>query len=148
MSDHSLSFFDLEKVEGWSSAWQSQDKKDVEKYLFENGMDTSQPYEIRVCMHRTLCNKVEYGPRFEGTERNCKEWLASGAASMDAIISSSSDPFLRGELLGKCRTGCAADMSWDESLQTECKGKKKAIGVGVHPVDLKIKEVNKNISEE
>jgi len=29
MSDHSLSFFDLEKVEGWSSAWQAQDKKDV-----------------------------------------------------------------------------------------------------------------------
>lgn len=148
MSDHSLSFFDLEKVEGWSSAWQTQDKKDVEKYLFENGMDTAQPYDIRVCMHRTLCNKVEYGPRFEGQERRDTFWLKSGAASMDAIITSSGDPFLVGELYSKCRTGVAADMSWDESLQAECKGKKKDTGIGLHPVDLKIKEeVNKNIEE-
>lgn len=149
MSDHSLSFFDLEKVEGWDSAWKDQDKVDVEKYLFDNGMDTNQPYEIRVCMHRTLCNKVDYGPRFEGQERNDPSWLKTGAASIDAIISSSSDPFLRGELLGKCRTGCAADMSWDESLQSECKGNKKSLGVGVHPVDLKIKEEQtKNTTEE
>jgi len=105
MSDHSLSFFDLEKLDGWKEAWKEQDKKKVEKYLFDNGMDITQEYDIRVCMHRTLCNKVEYGPRFEGQERNCKEWIATGAASLEAFISSSNDPFLVGELLGKCRSG-------------------------------------------
>lgn len=109
---YALSLFDLQKLDGFNEAWVAQDKEKVEKYLFDNGMDTNQEYEINVCIHRTLCNKVETGPRFVGQERCCKEWLDSGCASLEAHIASCTDASKRAELLMISREGCA-DRSWD-----------------------------------
>jgi len=86
-----LSLFDLEKLDGFTEAWKAQDQAKVEEYLYNNGMDVSQLYDVVVCMHRTLCNKVEYGPRFEGAERVDPKWLSSGAASLDAHIAACPD---------------------------------------------------------
>ena len=98
MAEYALSFHDLNLVDGFKEAVETQNKKVFEAILFTNGMDVSLGYEIVACKHRTL-NKIEYnGFRVEGLERIDEAWLATGCASMDARIEACRDPHLRHEL--------------------------------------------------
>lgn len=98
MADYSLSFHDLNMVEGFKDAVDSQNTKVFEAILFTNGMDLDKGYELHHCTHRTI-NRIEYtGVRVEGQERTDKAWLDSGCASMDARIEAVGDKHLRKEL--------------------------------------------------
>ena len=76
------------------------DKELMEKCFYEVGIDTSQPYQIIHCNHRTrLSNEPWEGLMVIGEELLTKEWLNSGYASYEAKIHTN-DPFLRETLKG------------------------------------------------
>lgn len=105
MCDYSLSFHDLNMVDGFKDAYASQNVKLFEAILHTNGMDMAQGYELVHCTHRTI-NKIEYtGIRVEGFERIDPAWLATGAASMEAQIEAVRDPDLRHDLRKMRATG-------------------------------------------
>lgn len=65
------------------------------QYLYDNGIDRDKPVEIVWNKHRNLREQVVTCYRFEGQERLDKEWIRSGAATLDAIIASSKDGSMR-----------------------------------------------------
>jgi hypothetical protein len=69
--------------------------EDILKFLRENGMDTSEPVEVVFVQHRNLQNKIVSCYRFEGQERLDNDWIKSGCATMQAVISSSKDDSMR-----------------------------------------------------
>lgn len=108
MAHYNLSFHDLNLVDGFKDAFDSQNTKLFEAILFTNGMDVSLGYEMVHCTHRTI-NKIEYeGIRVEGFERLDKAWLATGAASMEAQIEAVQDIHLRHDLRKMRSSGCAS----------------------------------------
>lgn len=86
MAEYSLSFYDLGKVNGFDHAVVLGNKREVERILFENGLNVSEKYEYARNTHRTLEGKQYTGVRVEGVERTDPEWIASGCASMQAKI--------------------------------------------------------------
>lgn len=98
MVDFALSFHDLSLVDGFIEAIQCQNKKILDEILYRNGMEVSLGYDITSSTHRTLIGKVFTGNRIEGFERIDKAWIATGAASKEAIIESTPDITLRKEL--------------------------------------------------
>lgn len=98
MVDFALSFHDLSMVDGFIEAIKCDNKKIFDEILYRNGMEVSLGYEIRSSTHRTLIGKVWTGSRVEGFERIDKNWIATGAASREAIIESTPDITLRKEL--------------------------------------------------
>lgn len=95
MADYALSFSDLMMVDGFKEAHATQNKKVFEAILQTNGFDVSLGYELVACNHRTINNIEYYGIRVEGFERVDKAWLATGCASIEAQIESTSDKTLR-----------------------------------------------------
>ena len=82
-----LSFFDLLGVVGFQSCKETQDKKELERTLWEHGADISKPYQIRFCTHRPRTSNIPYtGFRIEFTERTDKEHLLSGIASLESKL--------------------------------------------------------------
>ncbi|MDX9668698.1 hypothetical protein [Pseudomonas sp. P8_250] len=65
------------------------------KYLKDNGIETDEPVEVVFVQHRNLQNKIVSCYRFEGQERLDSEWIKSGCATMQAVISSSKDDSMR-----------------------------------------------------
>lgn len=104
MADYNLSFHDLMLIDGFKDAVDSDNKKVFEAILFANGMDMNNAYEIVACTHRVLPRRGESegklytGFRVEGFERIDAEWLATGAASLEAQIAGCKDADLRKEL--------------------------------------------------
>lgn len=106
--NYSLSFHDLNLVDGFKDAYASQNTKLFEAILFTNGMDVSLGYELVHCTHRTI-NRIEYtGIRVEGYERLDRAWLATGAASVEAQIKAVKDIHLRHDLRKMRSAGCAS----------------------------------------
>lgn len=68
------------------------------QYLHDNGIDRDKPVEIVRNKHRNIRKQVVTCYRFEGQERLDKEWIRSGAATLDAVIASSKDGSMRFEL--------------------------------------------------
>lgn len=100
-----LSLSDLMLVEGFAEAYGKQDVEKIEEYLWQNGMDVVEyPYSDRVCQHRNLHNKVVNCLRYDGTERCDPEWIATGAASLEAHINSEKDYSKREEMRKMSRT--------------------------------------------
>lgn len=95
MADYALSFHDLNLVDGFKEAYETQNTKVFEAILQTNGFDVSLGYELVACNHRTINNIEYYGIRVEGFERTDKAWLATGCASMDAQIEATKDKSLR-----------------------------------------------------
>lgn len=96
----SYSFKDLLLNPVFKMSAKQDDKFLMEKCFYEVGIDTSQPYEIIHCNHRTrLSNEPWEGLMVIGEERLDKEWLNSGYASYEAKIHTN-DPFLRETLKG------------------------------------------------
>jgi hypothetical protein len=99
-----LSFYDLQGVVGFSSALMTQNTQEFERILFENGADTSKPYNVVNCTHRPrTSNKPYEGFRIEFTERTDKAWRDTGAASLEAWVFSGNDKSLHQELRNMSR---------------------------------------------
>ena len=69
-------------------------------YLRTNGMNTDEPVEIVHNTHRNRHDKVVACYRFEGVERIDPEWIKSGAASWNAVISSEKEKWVGAEYMG------------------------------------------------
>ena len=54
MADYALSFHDLNLVDGFKEAHDTQNKKVFEAILQTNGFDVSLGYELVACNHRTV----------------------------------------------------------------------------------------------
>lgn len=84
-----LSFFDMQRLPEFRLSLMREDLSSFEKLLYENGADIDKGYYVRKCKHRPrTSNEIYDGFRVEFVERTCKEWLASGAASEDAMYHS------------------------------------------------------------
>lgn len=86
MVGHALSFSDLMLVTGWAKAYGEDNKQEIERILFENGLDTAEPYTVEFSQHRNLRGQIVSCDRYVGEERQCKEWLKSGAASWEVQV--------------------------------------------------------------
>lgn len=93
--DYNLSISDLIHVDGFKEVFAAADMGSVAKFLYDNGMDVEQDYELVRSTHRNLRNQVVNGERFEGFERLDEAWIKSGYASLDARIAATEDSNLR-----------------------------------------------------
>lgn len=115
MTPRNLSFSDLAKVPGAVKIMQTGKKEEIDNLLHQYGYDVRIGYEIENKYHRSLTsNEVVYGPYIIGFERQDKEWLKSGFASLEAKIEATKDPHLREDLVQMNRTG-----SSDKTFQNE-----------------------------
>lgn len=95
-----LSFKDLENVVGFKSAKETNNQQELERILYENGADISKPYSIEYNIHRPRTSNIPYeGLRVNFIERTDDAWIATGAATLDAVIANSKDDSLIDELL-------------------------------------------------
>lgn len=95
MTDFSLSVSDLIHVDGFKEVFADGDLEAVKGFLYHNGLNTNEPFELVRVTHRNLRNQVVNGERFEGKERLDPKWIKSGYASLDAQIESVEDENLR-----------------------------------------------------
>ena len=86
MVGHTLSVSDLLLIKNFQTAFGNDDKQAIEKILFENGMDVTEPYTVEFSKHRNLRGQIVSCDRYVGEERQCKEWLKSGAASWEVQV--------------------------------------------------------------
>lgn len=88
MIGHTLSISDLLLIDNFKSAFGSDDKKAIENILFENGLDTAEPYTLEFSKHRNLRGNIVSCERYVGEERQDASWIKSGAASWPAVVES------------------------------------------------------------
>lgn len=82
-----LSLYDLNQIVGFKSVKETNSREELERILFECGMDVTKTYILRKCLHRPRSSNLPYdGFRFEGTERLDKPYLMSGLASLEAKL--------------------------------------------------------------
>lgn len=72
--------------------------KEIDKYLYENGMDISQGWEAVDIVHRNLQNKVVDGIRFHGVMRTDDEWKKKGVMTAEDVIMTCDDADMRDTL--------------------------------------------------
>lgn len=85
MVHYSVSFYDLLQIPLFKMAAKQDDKELMKKIFWEAGIDTTQEFELRDCLHRPLTTKQAWqGLRVEGVERLDKEYLQSPLASFEA----------------------------------------------------------------
>jgi len=115
MTPRNLSFRDLAKVPNAVKIMQNGNKDELDNLLYQYGYDVRVGYEIENKYHRPLTsNEVVFGPYIMGFERQDKEWIESGFASLEAKIEAIKDPHLREDLVQMNRTG-----SSDKTFQNE-----------------------------
>lgn len=86
MIGHTLSISDLLLIKDFQTAFGNDDKQAIEKILFENGMDITEPYTVEFSQHRNLRGQIVSCDRYVGEERCDKNWLKGGAASWEAQV--------------------------------------------------------------
>lgn len=86
MIGHTLSISDLLLIKSFQTAFGNDDKQAIEKILFENGMDITEPYTVEFSQHRNLRGQIVSCDRYVGEERQDKCWLKSGAASWESQV--------------------------------------------------------------
>lgn len=86
MIGHTLSVSDLLLIKDFQVAFGNDDKQAIEKILFENGMDVTEPYTVEFSKHRNLRGHIVSCDRYVGEERQDKNWLKGGAASWEAQV--------------------------------------------------------------
>ena len=95
----SLSLYDLLAQKEFNLAMREGDDKRIDELLYSVGVDVSLGYQVVERLHRPLSTKqVVNGSMVIYTERTDKEWIGSGAASMEAIIASVRDSSVRAEM--------------------------------------------------
>jgi hypothetical protein len=83
---HSLSLSDMLLVDGFKEAFGSGNKALINKYLWENGLDTSMGVDEIICQHRNLRGNIVNCLRWEAHERCDSEWLQSEGCSWEAKV--------------------------------------------------------------
>jgi hypothetical protein len=81
-----LSLSDLLLCEGFAQAFGEDNKEQINKFLFDNGLDVEMGIDEVVCKHRNLRGNVVDCLMYQGHERSCKEWLTGGSASWDNTL--------------------------------------------------------------
>lgn len=95
-----LSFYELMKVDGFSSSIMKDDTTTFRRILWENGCDIDKPFKLVKCVHRPRTSNEPYeGFKIDYSERVDKEWIDSGAASLNAYAYSAKKGDLVSELL-------------------------------------------------
>lgn len=115
---YSLSLSDLVGIPDFLNAYAKEDKAAINEVLYRNGMEVSQGYEIVVRNHRNLRNEVVTCERYEGVERIDREWLQSGAASMEAYVASS-DPEVQRDMKNMSKQSKGAPSNKEETTKEE-----------------------------
>ena len=86
---YNISFYDLIQYPLFKMAAKQNDKELMKKIFWEAGIDTTKEFELVEVLHRPITRKEPwFGLRVHGKERLDAEWLASGAASEDAMYHS------------------------------------------------------------
>lgn len=102
--NYSLSFSDLEQIDGFVAIYESNDEEKMKALLWRNGVDVTQPYEWVECLHRNLRNKMIEGKRLYCMERLDNAWVKSPYATSEAKLYTD-DVSLRKELGNLSRDG-------------------------------------------
>jgi len=93
-----LSFADLDKVVGFKSCKETNNKEEFLRIIYKNGADITKPFFIEKVNHRMrTSNDVVDGLRVVFTERTDQAWRLSGACSTEAYLFTE-DGDLRSEL--------------------------------------------------
>lgn len=97
----SISVFDLKSIPGAIGIIQRNNKKEIDTLLYQYGFDIESGYDFVECNHRPLTlesNIPVFGVLIVGTERLCDEWINSGNASWEAVVTACKDPSMRADL--------------------------------------------------
>jgi len=86
---HSLSLSDLLMVTNFKEAFGKNDKKAINQFLYENGLDTAETIDEVTCRHRNLQGNIVECLRYEGIERRDPQWLRSEGCSWENKVESS-----------------------------------------------------------
>lgn len=118
-----LSLSDLLLCEGFAQAFGEDNKLEINKFLFDNGLDVSMGVDEVVCKHRNLRGNVVDCLMYQGHERSCKEWLSGGSASWDNTLEHSSlDLRIQLKNMGKIlNTGDFCDYAERHGIQSDSK---------------------------
>lgn len=118
-----LSLSDLLLCEGFAQAFGEDNKEQINKFLFDNGLDISMGVDEVVCKHRNLRGNVVDCLMYQGHERSCKEWLTGGSASWDNTLEHSSlDLRIQLKNMGKIlNTGDFCDYAERHGIQSDSK---------------------------
>lgn len=91
MASFIVSLSDLLLLDSWKQAAKEDDKKEMYRVLFLNGMDITKPFEYEYCTHRNLQGQVVTCERIIGQERSDKAFLESGYASQQVRLEARGD---------------------------------------------------------
>lgn len=95
-----ISFHDLLLCREFKEAHEREDVETVERLLYSVGVDLTWGYYPVSRLHRPLSSsKVVFGVVLIYIERLDEEWLASGAASMNAHIKATKDTTIKAEMM-------------------------------------------------
>lgn len=128
----SISLYDLMQYDVAKKAILNEDKKTLEAVLYSLGLDTNEPYHLDECNHRPLTKKDNepwYGGRYNGNERQDREWLMSEHCSWENKVDSIRDPELRSELIMMGNQGSADKAFVDEKAGKSAVSSERNKGV-------------------
>jgi hypothetical protein len=108
MATHVLSLSDLMLIEDWTKAAKENNKREIYRGFYLNGVDISKPIEYEVCTHKNLRGQTVTCGRILATERSDAAWLNSGAASKQAVMESIKDGYLVKELNAMSQQGISS----------------------------------------
>lgn len=86
----SLSLSDMLLVDGFKEAFGTDNKELINKYLYDNGLDTSLGVDEVVCQHRNLRGQVVNCLRWEAHEREDSAWMRGEGCSWENTLEHSS----------------------------------------------------------
>lgn len=121
MIGYSLSLSDMLLVDGFKEAFGNDDKAEIYKYLYQNGLDYSLGVDEVVCQHRNLRGNVVNCLRWEAHERCDSDWLKSDGCSWDNKVEHSSlDLRIQLKSMGKMlNTGDFCDYAQKHGIQSD-----------------------------
>lgn len=90
-SYRSVSLSDLITSQKWVEAEKNNDAQAKKEILYALGLDVEKGVEEEYVQHRNWQNQVVKCIRYTGEERQDKQWLRSGHASVEAHIASADD---------------------------------------------------------
>jgi hypothetical protein len=116
-----LSLSDLLLCDGFAQVFGANDKKEIYKFLEQNGLDVSMGVDEVVCKHRNLRGNIVDCLMYQGHELSTKEWLSNDACSWDNKIENSSlDMRIALKTMGKMlNTGDFCDYAQKHGIQSD-----------------------------
>lgn len=86
-----ISLSDLMLLDSWKQAAKEDNKKDMYRVLFLNGVDIKKPFTYEYCTHRNLQGQIVTCERIVGHERSDEAFLKSGYASYQVRVEARGD---------------------------------------------------------